>query len=188
MPRKSTRDRARDAEIVAALVRGEPGVWQSFLDEFSSAIYGAILNTLRKSGRGADDSNDIAQDVFVRLCKNDNRLLKQFDSTRAGLKTWLGVIASSATIDYLRKLKGIGVGLDEIPEDLTAVAPTLHEPVNIPDGLLSDRQALVLRLLYDKDMDAAEVAQLLNIDPQTVRSTHHKALVKLRRYFAEENL
>jgi DNA-directed RNA polymerase specialized sigma24 family protein len=35
-------------------------------------------------------------------------------------------------------------------------------------------------------MDAAEVAAMLGIDSQTVRSTHHKALVKLRKYFAED--
>ena len=27
---------------------------------------------------------------------------------------------------------------------------------------------------------------MLTVDPQTVRSTHHKALVKLRAYFKEE--
>jgi len=179
--------RQEDADIVASLLDGDASAWASFIDRFSSAIYGAILNTLRKSGRDGEESTDIAQDVFVRLCKNEFRLLKQYDPARAGLKTWLGVIASSATIDYLRKLRGIAVALEDAPDELTSIEPKLHEPVNIPQGLLSDRQALVLRLLYDKDMDAADVAQLLSIDAQTVRSTHHKALVKLRRYFAEEN-
>ena len=64
--------------------------------------------------------------------------------------------------------------------------PKTPEQVKIPPGLLSERQALVLRLLYDRDMDAAEVAAMLGIDSQTVRSTHHKALVKLRKYFADE--
>ena len=58
---------------------------------------------MRRSGHGPDDSNDIAQDVFVRLCKDNCRLLKQFDPQRAGLKTWLGVVSSSVTIDHLRK-------------------------------------------------------------------------------------
>ena len=41
-----------------------------------------------------------------------------------------------------------------------------------------------MTLLYDRDMDAAEAANLLGIDPQTVRSMHHKALTKLRAHFA----
>jgi DNA-directed RNA polymerase specialized sigma24 family protein len=32
-------------------------------------------------------------------------------------------------------------------------------------------------------MDVAEVAKALGVDAQTVRSMHHKAMVKLRAYF-----
>lgn len=178
--------RKKDADLVVRLIGGSADAWQEFIDNFSSAIFGAVINTLRKSGYGSDDSHDITQDVYLRLCKNDFRLLRQFDSTRAGLKTWLGVIASSATIDHLRRKRASTVPIDDLPEEINAVEPEMRDPVRIPDGLLSERQALVLRLLYDKDMDAKEVAALLGIDSQTVRSTHHKALVKLRRYFAAE--
>jgi RNA polymerase sigma factor (sigma-70 family) len=178
--------RKRDADLVIRLIEGGADAWQEFIDNFSSAIFGAVVNTLRKSGYGSDDSHDITQDVYLRLCKNDFRLLRQFDSTRAGLKTWLGVIASSATIDHLRRKRASTIPLDDLPEEINAIQPEMRDPVRIPNGLLSERQALVLRLLYDKDMDAKEVAALLGIDSQTVRSTHHKALVKLRRYFATE--
>ena len=177
-------NRQEDAAIVVRLLNGEVSAWDLFVELYSGAIFGAVANTLRRSGRNMDDSTDIAQDVYVRLCKNDLRLLKQYDSTRAGLKTWLGVIASSATIDHLRKLRGSNVPLDDLPEEVGSVEPETHDPIRIPDGLLSARQALVLQLLYDKDMDASEVAAMLGIDSQTVRSTHHKALVKLRKYFA----
>ena len=73
--------------------------------------------------------------------------------------------------------------LDDLPEEVGSVEPETRDPIRIPDGLLSARQALVLQLLYDKDMDASEVAAMLGIDSQTVRSTHHKALVKLRKHF-----
>jgi RNA polymerase sigma factor (sigma-70 family) len=180
-------NRQEDAAIVVRLLNGDVSAWDQFVETYSGAIFGSVSNTLRKSGRNMDDSTDIAQDVYVRLCKNDFRLLKQFDSTRAGLKTWLGVIASSATIDHLRKLRGNNVPLDDLPEEVGSVEPEIHDPIKIPEGLLSARQALVLQLLYDKDMDASEVAAMLGIDSQTVRSTHHKALVKLRKYFALED-
>jgi RNA polymerase sigma factor (sigma-70 family) len=183
----SRRSREEDAILVATLISGDSAAWADFVDRFSSAIFGAVVNTLRKSGFNVDDSTDVAQDVFVRLCKDDFRLLRQFDPKRAGLKTWLGVISASATIDFLRKQRGNNTPIEDLPEEIASVAPVTHDPVRIPEGLLSDRQGLVLHLLYDKDMDAAEVAGLLGIDSQTVRSTHHKALVKLRKYFAEEN-
>ncbi len=75
-----------------------------------------------------------------------------------------------------------------MPEALLAVDPP-KDPVkiDIPPGLLSPRQALVLEMLYPREMEVAEVAETLGIDPQTVRSTHHKALVKLRAHFHEED-
>lgn len=178
--------RQHDLDLVRRLVGGEASAWERFVDEFSSAIYGAVVNTLRRNGSDTAHSNDIAQDVFVRLCKDDFRLLRQFDPKRAGLKTWLGVISSSVTIDFLRKQKAPNVPLDDVPEETNAVDPVTHDPVKIPDGLLSDRQAMILRMLYDEDMDAAEIGDLLGIDSQTVRSTHHKALVKLRKYFKDD--
>lgn len=177
-------NRNDDVELVRQLIDGEAAAWSQFVARFSSAIYGSVLNTLRKTGFNPDDSVDVAQDVFVRLCKDNYHLLRQFDPQRASLKTWLGVVSSSTTIDYLRRNRRQGVPIDDVPEEVLRVEPQFNERVNIPPGLLSDRQALVLRLLYDKDMDAAEVAVMLNIDSQTVRSTHHKALVKLRKYFA----
>jgi DNA-directed RNA polymerase specialized sigma24 family protein len=36
-------------------------------------------------------------------------------------------------------------------------------------------------------MDVAEIAVALGVDPQTVRSTHHKAMLKLRGHFAVED-
>ena len=41
-------------------------------------------------------------------------------------------------------------------------------------------------MLYDRDMEVAEIAQALGVDPQTVRSTHHKAMLKLREHFADD--
>lgn len=60
------------------------------------------------------------------------------------------------------------------------------EKLKIPPGLLTERQSLILKCLYDEERDVAEVAELLKIDAQTVRSTHHKALLRLREHFREE--
>jgi RNA polymerase sigma-70 factor (ECF subfamily) len=67
-----------------------------------------------------------------------------------------------------------------------AVDPVVREEVRIPVGLLSPRQALVLELLYQRDLTPGEAAEVIGIDPQTVRSMHHKALVKLRAHFQAE--
>jgi RNA polymerase sigma-70 factor (ECF subfamily) len=63
------------------------------------------------------------------------------------------------------------------------------EPVpklKLPEALLSPRQLEILGMLYDGEMDVAEIATALGIDPQTVRSAHHKAMLKLRAHFKAE--
>ena len=97
------------------------------------------------------------------------------------------MVATSSAIDHLRRQKAPGVALEAVPERKLSVEPKLPaEKVKIPPDLLSARQALIIEMLYRKEMEVAEVAETLGIDPQTVRSTHHKALTKLRGHFQEE--
>ena len=54
---------------------------------------------------------------------------------------------------------------------------------DLPPGVLTARERLILHLIFDRDMDAAEAGAVLGISPQTVRSTKHKAVQKLREHF-----
>ena len=169
------------------LVAGEKAAWDRFVARYAPVIFAAVRRKLAPAGRN-DDAEDVAQDVFIRLCARDFRLIRNYDASRAKLSTWLTVIAHSTAIDHLRRQKGATQPLDTVPEALLAVDPP-KDPIkiDIPPGLLSPRQALVLEMLYQREMEVAEVAEILGIDPQTVRSTHHKALVKLRAHFREED-
>src|SRR5256714_9005764 len=130
------------------------------------------------------DVEDLTQEVFVRLCKDDFRLLRTYDPARAGLSTWLTIVARSTARDALRRRRLDSVPIDAVPEAQLAVDPV--EPVRklkLPEVLLSPRQREILAMLYDREMEVAEIARALGIDPQTVRSAHHKAMIKLRAHF-----
>lgn len=167
------------------LVAGEKGAWDRFVARFAPVIFAAVRRRLGPAGRGGD-VEDVVQDVFVRLCARDFKLLRGYEPARARLTTWLTVVATSTAIDHLRRQKAGTQPLDSVPEALLAEDPP-SEPVrlNIPPDLLSPRQALVLELLYQREMEVAEVAAALGIDRQTVRSMHHKALTRLRAHFGE---
>ena len=105
---------------------------------------------------------------------------------RASLATWLAVVARSAAVDFARRRRQPTSALDDVPESALAFEDKHVEKLKIPEGLLTERQTLILKCLYDEERDVAEVAQLLKIDAQTVRSTHHKALLRLREHFQEE--
>jgi RNA polymerase sigma factor (sigma-70 family) len=172
-----------EQDEIRSLIDGERGAWQGFLKRYAPVIYAAIQKRLVPAGRAAE-AEDVAQDVFVRICNNDFRLLRTYDASRARFTTWLTVIATSAAIDHLRRGNSRPTTpVDEVPEAQLSVPGKEPAWIRIPEGLLSPRQALVLKLLYDKDLEVADVARLLNVDPQTVRSMHHKALTRLRGHF-----
>ena len=173
-----------DADL-PALLAGDKAAWDRFVARHAAVIFSAVRRRLAQAGRNAD-AEDVAQDVFVRLCQHDFRLLRNYDASRAKITTWLTVIANSAAIDHLRRLKRRTEDIDSQPEAVLAVEAVEPERVKIPEGVITARQALVLELLYRRDMTPAEAGAVMSIDAQTVRSMHHKALVKLRAHFQAE--
>lgn len=174
-----------DAHDLAKLVAGDKAAWKRFVARYAPVIYAAVQRRLARAARDGE-VDDVAQDVFVRLCAKDFRLLRTYDPSRARLSTWLTVIASSAAVDHLRRRPKSSTSLDQVPEAALAAEPKVVEQVKIPPDLLSPRQGLILELLYQKEMDVSEVAAFLGIESQTVRSMHHKALTKLRAYFQDD--
>lgn len=168
------------------LLNGDKRAWDRFVTAAAPLINAVARRALASYRLSEDDVMDAAQDVFVRLCANDYRLLKTYDAARASLSTWLAVVARSAAIDHARRRRQATLPIDEVPEASLGVEDRHVEKLKIPQGLLTERQILVMKCLYDEEKDVSEVAKLLNVDAQTVRSTHHKALLRLRAHFQKE--
>lgn len=169
--------------VVDALARGERGAWEAFVRRYARLVAAAV----RGIAREAADVEDLTQEVFLRLCKDDFRLLRSYDPARAGLSTWITIVARSTARDAMRRHRPVAVPIEAVPEGRLAIDPV--EPVRklkLPEALLSPRQREILTMLYDRDMEVAEIANALGIDPQTVRSAHHKAMIKLRAHFKAE--
>ena len=163
-----------------ALTRGDKGAWEAFVRRYAGLVAAAVRGVARE----AAEVEDLAQEVFFRLCKDDFRLLRSYDPARAGLSTWITIVARSTARDAMRRYRPVLTPIEAVPEGRLAVDPV--EPIQklkLPDALLSPRQREILTMLYDREMEVAEIAAALGIDPQTVRSAHHKAMVKLRAHF-----
>ena len=163
-----------------ALARGDKGAWEAFVRRYAGLVVAAVRGVARE----AADVEDLTQEVFLRLCKDDFRLLRSYDPARAGISTWITIVARSTARDAMRRHRPVLMPIDAVPEGRLAVDPI--EPaqkLKLPEALLSPRQREILSMLYDREMEVAEIAEALSIDPQTVRSAHHKAMVKLRAHF-----
>jgi RNA polymerase sigma-70 factor (ECF subfamily) len=178
------RDQSASIDI-DRVTRGEKAAWDRFVDAHAGLLFSVALRTLRmrSASCGPEDARDVVQDIFLRLVKDGFKLLRSYDRDRASLGTWLTVVARSAAIDYLRRPENgrITVELDdEMPSESQTHPGGL---LDLPPGVLSERQGQILRMLFDEDMDVAEIAGALQVQSQTVRSLKHQALTRLREYY-----
>jgi len=172
-----------EPDSLVALFSGDRRSWTVFVRRYAALIVAAVRSVAPTAG----DVEDLTQEVFVRLCKDDFRLLRSYDATRASLSTWITIVARSTARDSLRRRRPNSIPIDAVPEahlKIDAIEPT--PKLKLPETLLSPRQREILGMLYDGEMDVAEIATALRIDPQTVRSAHHKAMLKLRAHFKAE--
>jgi DNA-directed RNA polymerase specialized sigma24 family protein len=173
---------AQDGDL-DALLRGEKEAWGRFVRRYAGLVVAAVRGVAREAG----EVEDLTQEVFLRLCKDDFRLLRGYDPARAGLSTWITIVARSTARDAMRRYRPVAVPIEAVPEGRLAIDPIEPVPkLKLPEALLSPRQRQILTMLYDRDMEVSEVATALGIDPQTVRSAHHKAMIKLRAHFKAE--
>ena len=184
--------------MLDALRQGEPRAWQGFCQNHAGLVLHVVRQTFGRYGLRGDphDIEDVGQEVFIRLSKQDFALLKKFDPERAKLTTFLRVVASSTAIDWLRRRRPQSEDIDDhagaladerstqafdaIGQSETALQAVEEE---VGDAGLSDRQRVILKLMFDEDMDVDDIATRLGIAAQTVRSAKHKALTKLRDAF-----
>jgi RNA polymerase sigma-70 factor (ECF subfamily) len=175
-----------DSEQWSGILRGDPLAWRAFVDSASPCLLSSIRSALAGLGAKADAS-DVLQEVFLKLCRDDFRLLRGYDPSRARLSTWLRVVAAHCAIDLLRRQQlhheALPLDLDQLPGQ-----PLWPATIDLPAGLLTPRQTLLLRLLYEHDFDVPSAAGFLHISEQSVRSLHHKALLRLRAAAASGQL
>ena len=170
-----------------ACIGGDKQAWDAFVERWAGVIHAAVQRTFH-GGRGAAaraEIEDTVQDVFLRLIKDEYRLLRSYDARRASLSTWLTLVARSTAIDRLRRKRAPTIPLE--PDDAPPASGGRQRAVDTPEiplHLLSGRQRLVLRLLFDEQRSVAEAAGFIGVDQQTIRSTKHKALSRLRKHLS----
>ena len=130
-----------------------------------------------------DGHEEIVQEVFLRLVKDDSRLLSTFDPGKRKMSTWLSRIAESTARNALRKPVIATISLEEAGE--TPSKPSLPpQALKIPEGILSPREKETLDLLFVEGLTVQEAAERIGVAPQTVSCHKCRAIKKLRLHLA----
>lgn len=168
-----------DAGLDALAMQARTGEPES-MDALLRAVHPRVHRWALTRCGDADDADDVAQQVLVRLWRS----LEAFDG-RSRFTTWLYRVTMNRAVDHLRSRAsrerlgegggglgeeavrvagGVVPGADRVEDDrtLALVRVFFHE--------LPDRQRQVFDLVELQGRSAVDVAEMLGLSPPTVRA------------------
>ncbi len=179
-----------DENLIEGYIKGNQNFLKILIDRYTPSIYNFSVRFV-----GVSYAEDIVQDVFIKAWKN----IKKFDIKKSSFKTWLFTITRNTITDYLRKKKMISFSKLNKDEEEPYEA-TIEDEVILPSEALmklEDKEFLnnildklpinykeVLVLYYQEEMTFKEIGELLNKPLNTVKSYHHRALIKMKEMVA----
>jgi RNA polymerase sigma-70 factor (ECF subfamily) len=170
--------RERDATLVASIAARE----QSAVAEVYR-LYGATMLSLARGITGDEAlAQDATQDVFVRLWRDPAR----YDSTRAGLRSFLLLQVRGRALDVARSERArrqrerrVALGeSDSIDDEFAALVETERLLGALAALPALERQAI--EIAYFGGLTYREVAELLGQAEGTVKSRIRSGLHRLR--------
>ncbi|MGB6904311.1 MAG: sigma-70 family RNA polymerase sigma factor [Acidobacteriaceae bacterium] len=167
-----------DEQLMAAFARGSTDAFSALFHRYRQPLYGFFCRRI------ADRSNaeELAQDTFLALLRAQNR----YEAT-ALFRTWLYAIAFRILQSYRRKAAFRGMfGASLPPASEPATHPAIHAEIALREAMSKldriDREILMLREF--EQLTYAEIAALLGIPVNTVRSRLFRARGALRELLA----
>ena len=188
VPVPPARARELDEVTLKGAQRGDDRAARALVACYQRPVFALLGRLLGRSGRHGV-VEDLAQETFLRAFK----ALPQFDAAGpARLSTWLLTIAARLALDELRRrpllllpLAAAGEPVGSERADEAVVRRGLADAIaRAVEALPPDyRAAFVLRECHE--MECAEIAAVLKINHDTVRSRLARARVALRAALAE---
>ena len=187
-----------EAQVVALLVRrcvgGDAAAWEEIVQRHHRRIY----NICYRFAGGADDAQDLTQEVFIKMY----RTLNTYDASKGAFMTWVTTITRNLLVDHFRKTKGdrLTDSLDSAPsehEDAMPLSEQIADRSLPPDARVQSREtrqlvhqalqrlspelreAVILRDL--QDMDYRDIATALKVPEGTVKSRINRGRAELAR-------
>jgi RNA polymerase sigma factor (sigma-70 family) len=179
----------KEKALIAGCLRSEKAAWDSFVLQYSDLVYHTIKKTLNlhHTEPRADLVEDLYQEFFVSLLRNDYKKLRQFRGAHdCSLASWVRILAARLTIDFLRKQ---AMASGEVAAAMSRHAPDPTEPLlneeqerllNQAIQTLSPRNRILLDLCYRQALGSEQIAALLKTSVNAVYTQKSRVLEKIR--------
>ncbi|MFA5961836.1 MAG: RNA polymerase sigma factor [Parcubacteria group bacterium] len=179
-----------DRQLIENFLAGDDASFEFLVIRYLKMVYNFLY---RLTGGDAPLTDDLTQETFLKAWKN----IKQFDLEKS-FKTWIFTIAKNSARDYWKKKKTLPFKLFENSEGYNRL-DEVAEDKPLPDEILAKTQSAeelerklkllpkkyetLLLLRYKDDLSLSEIADVLNLPYNTVKSRHQRALSALKDIF-----
>lgn len=143
-----------DLAFVQECAKGDRKSWEAFVNKYSRLIYNYIHAVLRAKGIDfltAQNTNDLFQEIFLLLVKDNFKKLKSFKAKNGcSLASWLRQLVINHTIDHVRKVRPL-VSLDEENESRLNLKDVISDnALSASDTVLHKERILALQECIEK--------------------------------------
>jgi RNA polymerase sigma-70 factor (ECF subfamily) len=176
-----------DHQLLERARSGDERALEELLGRHQARVYGFCM----KMCRDPEDAKDVLQDTMLAMA----RTVRDFRGA-SSISTWLYTIARSFCVKKRRKSKFAPDAERSLDTDAGPEAARLADPARTPDEALAGRQVehaleqaigalepMYREVLVLRDVEgltAPEVAEVLGITPQAVKSRLHRARLSVR--------
>jgi RNA polymerase sigma factor (sigma-70 family) len=166
-------------ELIYRCRRGDTAAYTTLYGQHATAVYNTILRLVEHTG----EAEDILQDSFVAAFQKIN----DFKNT-GGFRAWVKRIAINKSVDLIRKRKIRFVELEPVllTEDERDDEVTDEEEfeftmdaVTAAVDALPDAYRTVFNLYAVENIPHTEIALMLGIENNAVRTQYHRAKHKI---------
>jgi RNA polymerase sigma-70 factor (ECF subfamily) len=180
-----------DEQLVAEYVKGDEKSLELLIQRYLNRVYQFAFKYVQNQ----DEAEDLAQEVFVKVWKNAKKFKPDFK-----FKTWAYTITKNACLDFLKK-KNRPITFSELDDEqnnwgfadsLADKTPSALEKIKQSEGFaalnfaveeLSPTYRSTVNLRYNEDLKFREIAEVLNVSIDTVKTRHRRAIKTLKDIF-----
>lgn len=182
-----------DEQLAEACRRLDHRAFQILMERYLPAI----LNFVRQYAKVPEDADDITQETFFKVWKYIGRYKKG-----KGFRPWLYTIARNTALDHLKRKRSVSFSsLDDADNDLN-FEDTLQDTEPLQTEIFENAQLaeklsekilliepdyrIVMTLRYHDEMTFEEIAEIVGKPMNTIKSWHHRTLVRLRELLKDD--
>ena len=163
-------------ETLRRAAGGDHDAFAELIREHEAMVFSIALHFFHDRPR----AEEIAQEVFLQMY----RRLSEIESP-AHLTFWLRRVTTHRCIDNHRQTRPRLVALDGVtqPEEPD---PFLSRRLRALMLRLPPKQRIVITMRYQEDLEPAEIAEILGMPANTVKSHLRRGLAALREWLGRE--